>query len=449
MKGEIFLHAGLSIGVDHRRVEPLHAAPHDAVEDLTDLFLERVEPVLHGSAHRGQLGRSSKDFGLTVAGEGGDGRRLDHLREPLRGLLQRVGLPEQAGGGAAVLAPALVGDAFLEREEGRRPGERGPRGRGWEVVHRLLHRGGAIGAGNGGNEGPRGEVQQGGHRVGGGRHLVVRARRGGQAGADGLQLPCRGPRAGHAPRERAEVGRGGRAARAAAEGAVAAGREERGGVVHEEEGGEVRERLPRAAELALADRPRRAEHGRRGAGEPRPPPDLTHPIPRGFAHVEGPHRALPELGHRLLRDEGAAAAPRKELLVAREERAQQAPDPRGRQELRIVPVEEAREARGEAALERVEVGHVRRRRGVGGGWGVAVEGEEGAAEGGERGVGVGGRSLVVRRRHSGGRRRSRARVEEGEERGGGGWRCVPCVYISGYCTTRLYDFFSGSGLRYS
>ena len=63
-----------------------------------------------------------------------------------------------------------------------------------------LERGATVRARDGGDEGQRGEVEHAAHGVD----------RRSEAGPDGLQLPRGGPSAGHAPREGAEVGGGGR-----------------------------------------------------------------------------------------------------------------------------------------------------------------------------------------------------------------------------------------------
>ena len=209
---------------------------------------------------------------------------------------------------------------------------------------------------------------------------------------------------------------GGRRPRAA-EGAVAVGGEDRGdpgaaaprggGRVVDEEHGEVGERLPRAAELALVDLPpgRREQRGRGDAGEALPPARLVHPVARRVADVERPDGALPELRRqplRLRRERPAAARlgrQHPELLLAQQERLQQAPDPLDGHEL-LLPAAagspQVREVRGDVAVELLHLGlHAgrrHRRRSRRRGRGVAAEGEERAAEGGERGgVGVGRR----------------------------------------------------------
>ncbi|XBI72764.1 hypothetical protein VPH35_066644 [Triticum aestivum] len=407
-------------GVGHRRVEALHAAAHNAVEHLPDLPLQRLQAVLHGAAHGGELRGGLPHRGLPLSGER-DGRRVDRLGEPLRALLERVDFLEEAAGIAPVLALPLLGEPVLERQERRRPRERPARRRGGEVVR--LERRGAVRARDGRDERPRGEVQQAPHCVDGrGEARLVRARRG-QAGPDGLQLPRRRPGAGHAPRERAEVrggggrGRGGGRARRgraapAAEGAVAVGGEEGGDaapapgggrVVHEEDR-EVGQRLPRAAELALVDLVGGEQHGRRDAGEPHPAPDLVNPVAGGVAHVKRLHRALVVLPHQPLRQRAsAAAAPRlghdrPKLLLAQQERLEEPPDPRDGEE--ILPVPQLREADGHVALERLDLGLPAGREHGGGRRGVPAPGQQRAAEGGERGVGVGGGgALVVRSRH--------------------------------------------------
>ncbi|BAT16018.1 Os12g0164450 [Oryza sativa Japonica Group] len=415
-----------SIGIAHGGVEALDAAAHDAVEHLAHLPLERLEPVSHGGAHGGELRRGLPHVGLPVAEER-DRRRVDGVGKLLRGLLEDMDFLEEAAGVAPVLALSLLGEAFLQGEERRRPRERGAGRRRGEVVR--LERGGAVGARDGGDERPRDEVEHAAHGVDGRREArLVRARRG-QAGPDRLQLPRRRPRAGHAPREGAEVGRGGgagerRAGRGrarAAEGAVAVGREERRdatapgrrGVVHEQHR-EIGQRLARAAELALVDLPRREQHGRRDVREPLPPPHLINAIPRRVAHIERLDRPLMELHHQLLpgRRERAAASRLRhehpELLLAQNKRLKKPPDPRHGQDLLPsttttttttaasplhLPRQELAEARREMALERLQVGLLARRHGHV----VAAQREEGAAEGeGRRGR---RRALVFRHRH--------------------------------------------------
>jgi len=159
-----------------------------------------------------------------------------------------------------------------------------------------------------------------------------------------------------------------------------------GGVVIDEELGEVGERLARAAELALVDLRGAPQHGGGDVGEALPAAHLVDAVARGVADVERLDGALVELGHHLLGRRGQRAAAARlghhdpELLLADDEGLEQAPDPGDGEELlapgscgpcrggvpsRVPPGEQLREGGRDVALERLEVGLLARRHGGG------------------------------------------------------------------------------------
>lgn len=195
-----------SIGIVHGRVKAFDAAAYDAVEHLTHLLLERLQAIPHRCAHGGKLRGSLPQIGLPVPKER-NGGSVDGIGELLGGFLKHLDFLEQAAGGAPLLALPLLGQAFLQGKERRRPGECRARRRGGKVVRQ--ERAGAVRARDGGDERPGGEVEYASHGVDrGGKASLVRARRG-EPCADGLQLARGGPGAGHAPGEGAEMGGGG------------------------------------------------------------------------------------------------------------------------------------------------------------------------------------------------------------------------------------------------
>uniref|UniRef100_A0A8R7QDE4 Uncharacterized protein n=1 Tax=Triticum urartu TaxID=4572 RepID=A0A8R7QDE4_TRIUA len=193
-----------SISIVHGGIEALHAAAHDAVEHLPHLLLQRLQPFPHGRAHGGELRRGLPQVGLPVPEER-DGGRVNGVSELLCGFIKHVDFLEQAAGRAPLLALPLLGQAFLQGEERRRPGECGARWRHGQVVRQ--ERAGAVRAWDGGDERPRREVEYAAHGIDRRHEAPLVGARRGQPGPDGLQLPRRRPRAGHAPGEGAEMGR--------------------------------------------------------------------------------------------------------------------------------------------------------------------------------------------------------------------------------------------------
>jgi hypothetical protein len=245
-----------SIGVVHGRI---HTAAHNAVEYLTHLPFQRLMAV--------QTAASSAAASRTSASLS----------------------PESRMGAASIASASLCADFSSAWISLSRPAE-------WRLSLRFpssarrscrarrggaqgkAARGGAVRARDGGYE------RRGGGRSPWRRRARQGPRRAREAGPAGLELARRGPGAGDAPEEGAEVGGAGAGDRGAgrrraAEGAVAVA-------------GEVGERLARAAELTLVDLlPRR---GRRDGGEALPAAHLVDA-------VERPDGALVELGDEPLR----------------------------------------------------------------------------------------------------------------------------------------------------
>ncbi|KAK3428121.1 hypothetical protein EUGRSUZ_F04236 [Eucalyptus grandis] len=328
-------------------IEPLGAAPHNPMEDLSYLLLQWIQAILHSLKHLRQVLHSLPHL-LFLLGRQWELGRIHQFAHYPRAPLDLMDLPQQSARVPPLPLLRFLHDPLVERLDRRGPGELPRDGE--------MHLQPAVLAGDRRHEGPRHEEEDRVHREDrhgeaiGGHDLVPP--RGRQVGPDRLNLPGGGPRPGDAPGERPEM----------AQRAVVPG------------------------------------HAAAAEGPLLPLPNLLDPVPDRITDVQGLDAPLVKIGNRPvhggLRQLGLVIEhDHPELLLAAQERVEQLPNPREREQLLRAGRRQIKKPVGDLLLEGLHL-QLGARRLVG-----RVHGMDGlvAPKAQDRPANV--RALVLRRRH--------------------------------------------------